>query len=401
MEKGIRDIIQAIEDNQTPAFLSIRMIEFFKEDHCKQFLQAVRVNKTLCMLDMSKASLPYDASDETCDALRDLFADNTTLEEFDISGEHAHLEVARFGIGLSQALNGLKQNTTLKVLRIEYQNLGLEGANTLSSVLEINKTLTHIYCEHNDINLQGFTTLVNSLASNHTILSIPFMSEDQSESVRNMSASIRDPKKTNAHSISQQQQKENHHHGMKHGMMKTLGGFGASKPPKPEVSPQDLDEFVKVLQEKWYVQNERMAAFLNRNRMEAYEAIHGPLQAAPEVAEEMLRPMSVVGEGDLLAQVLSNTTPKVELDNPVDNIDSRLNGLGISDIDGTPTVRIHGSGVSPGAMQVFESYQTGMDEKRPFELPAIKRGEKMFDLDAETWDLESVGNENEKEVSGS
>ena len=177
LEKGIRDIIQAIKDNMTPAFLSIRMIEFVKEDHCKQFLQAVKNNKTLCMLDMSKASLPYDASDETCDALRDLFAENTTLEEFDISGEHAHLEVARFGIGLSQALNGLKQNRTLKVLRIEYQNLGLEGANTLSSVLEINNTLTHIYCEHNDINLQGFTTLVNSLANNHTILSIPFMSD--------------------------------------------------------------------------------------------------------------------------------------------------------------------------------------------------------------------------------
>jgi hypothetical protein len=51
-----------------------------------------------------------------------MFAENKTLEVLDISGEHAHLEVARFGIGLNHALTGLKKNTALKVLRIEYQN---------------------------------------------------------------------------------------------------------------------------------------------------------------------------------------------------------------------------------------------------------------------------------------
>src|SRR5687767_9982688 len=90
LERGVRDIVQAIEENRTPAHLNIRMIEFTKEDHFKQLLQALRTNTTIRSLDISKASLPYDAGPETCDALRLLFAENTTLEELDISGEQAH-----------------------------------------------------------------------------------------------------------------------------------------------------------------------------------------------------------------------------------------------------------------------------------------------------------------------
>lgn len=404
LEKGVRDIIKAIADNMTPAYLSIRMIEFIKEDHCKQFLQAVRINKTLRMLDMSKASLPYDASDETCDALRDLFAENNTLEEFDISGEQAHLEVARFGIGLSQALNGLKSNKTLKVLRIEYQNLGLEGANTLSSVLEINNTLTHIYCEHNDMNLQGFTTLVNALANNNSILFVPFMSDDQGESVRNMSASIRDPKKLVTSTTAHQQKDAHHHHGVKSGMLKSLGTFGVSKPPKTEVTPQDLDEFVKVLQERWHMQNERMASFLNRNRDLVYGEQHpdhfGQENQQPNTANEhFMRPMSVVDESEMLQRVLSDTTPKIELLNPVDSLGHRVQGLGIIDdgVEEKENLNMgwgNGNGVNIDAVRALEGHQKHADDRKVYELPTIKRGERMFDLEAEMWDVESDGGSN-------
>jgi len=169
-ERGVGDIAAAIKDNCTPSTLVARMIEFEKEEHFRELLEALRTNKTIQNLDISKASLPYDANTETCDALRLVFAENTTLQDLDISGEQAHLEVTRFGIGLNHALTGLKENTTLKILRIEYQNLGLEGANTLASVLETNTGLINIHCEHNDINLQGFTTLVNALAKNYTVL---------------------------------------------------------------------------------------------------------------------------------------------------------------------------------------------------------------------------------------
>jgi hypothetical protein len=118
LEKGVGEIIKAIEENHTPTHLVVRMIEFTKEDHFKQLLQALCTNTTIRSLDISKASLPYDAGPETCDALRQMFAINDTLKDLNISGEQAHLEVTRFGIGLNQALTGLKNNKALKVLRI-------------------------------------------------------------------------------------------------------------------------------------------------------------------------------------------------------------------------------------------------------------------------------------------
>lgn len=95
------------------------MVEYQKEDHFRELILAMKRNTTLKYLDISKASLPYDASDETCEALQQMFMENKTLEELDISGEHAHLEIAKFGIGLNHALTGLKKNSALRVLRIE------------------------------------------------------------------------------------------------------------------------------------------------------------------------------------------------------------------------------------------------------------------------------------------
>jgi hypothetical protein len=103
--------------------MTMKMVDYQKEEHFRELIKALGENKTLRYLDISKASLPYDASDETCEALKLMFAHNDTLEELDISGEHAHLEVAKFGIGLNHALTGLTKNRALKVLRIECELL--------------------------------------------------------------------------------------------------------------------------------------------------------------------------------------------------------------------------------------------------------------------------------------
>lgn len=88
LEQGVDNIIGAIRDNETPAHLIMRMIEFAKEAHFRQLLDALCVNNTIRCLDISQASLPYDAGPETCDSLKSLFIKNRTLEELDISGEH-------------------------------------------------------------------------------------------------------------------------------------------------------------------------------------------------------------------------------------------------------------------------------------------------------------------------
>lgn len=202
VDTGCSFLFETIADNKTPTHLSMRMIDFKKEEHFAELVDALRRNTTLKYLDISKASLPYDAGPETCKALQLMFEDNQTLEELDISGEYAHLDVARFGIGLNLALTGLKKNKSLRVLRVEHQKLGLQGANTLASVLEENTSLREIYCENNDINLQSFTVLVNGLQRNKTLLNIPSMDRDRSLSLEKVRREVESVNRDSGHSYS-------------------------------------------------------------------------------------------------------------------------------------------------------------------------------------------------------
>jgi len=320
LEKGIGEIVKAIETNHAPSHLFLRMIEFNKEEHFRRLLQALRMNTTIRSLDISKASLPYDAGPDTCEAMRLVFAENKTLEELDISGEQAHLEVTRFGIGLNHALTGLKSNNSLKILRIEYQNLGLEGANTLSSVLEENKGLTHIFCEHNDINLQGFTILVNALANNHSLLVLPFMKDDQNLSMRRMNISMRDSRRI-AHAARQE-------NIVKGSVRRRLTTLGVTKPAKQELTPQDVDDVVRVLNERWENEMNRLTMFLQRNN-DIAAGVYDP-NGEGILSEETMRPTTALSDKGILAQVLSNTTPKIELRNPVEDHINKMAELSLT-----------------------------------------------------------------------
>ncbi|KAH8821658.1 hypothetical protein F5884DRAFT_745964 [Xylogone sp. PMI_703] len=324
LEKGIDEIVTAMRENYGPTRLIIQMIEFTKEEYFKQLLEALRSNTIIRSLDISKASLPYDASPDTCDTLRLLFAENSTLEELDISGEHAHLEVTRFGIGLNHALTGLKDNTSLKVLRIEYQNLGLEGANTLASVLAENKGLTHIYCEHNDINLQGFTILVNAIAQNHTILHLPFMRHDQDESIKRIGDSMRDYRRNGS--------KESNIKSIQRRFTQLSIKSGKEKDP----TPQDLDEVIRVLLGKWEEQGERLAVLLDRNMKIANGAEEYTIGGPGILDDDILRPTTALSDWGIFEHVMNNTTPKVELGNPVDEHSDGTIDLPPEDPDTSP-----------------------------------------------------------------
>ncbi len=133
LEEGHDDLVAAIKDSYGPTHLTMKMLEYKKENNFRELVQALRNNKTLKYLDISKASLPYDANADTCEAFKQMFAENETLEELDISGEHAHLEVAKFGIGLNDALTGLEQNHALKILRVECKSPLTSSSDVLYS----------------------------------------------------------------------------------------------------------------------------------------------------------------------------------------------------------------------------------------------------------------------------
>lgn len=113
------DFIDCIATGKTPSHLTMRMVDYPREEPFQELIRALAVNKTLVYLDMSKISLPYEAGEKTSFELENLFAKNTTLRELDISGEQAVLESASLGSGLLKPLGRIAENKSLEVLRIE------------------------------------------------------------------------------------------------------------------------------------------------------------------------------------------------------------------------------------------------------------------------------------------
>lgn len=89
-------LVECIRNNITPTHLTMRMVDYQKEDMFRELVDAMKVNKTITFLDLSKVSLPYEAGQETCNSLGEMFAKNTTLKELVLSGEQGVLESARY-----------------------------------------------------------------------------------------------------------------------------------------------------------------------------------------------------------------------------------------------------------------------------------------------------------------
>ena len=297
IDNGCSALFDMIAQNETPTHLSMRMIDFKKEDHFRELIEALHKNRTLRYLDISKASLPYDAGTETCKSLQRMFEENDTLQDLDISGESAHLDVARFGIGLNLALTGLKKNTSLQVLRIEHQKLGLQGANTLASVLEDNTALREVYCENNDINLQSFTVLVNGVQKNKSLLSLSCMERDKTLSLekvrREFELARRDSINSQNNATSSSIRRSLHaamnvgHVSVGHKLTKnpslqrTPSTASTSSNTDPRVN-HDLEVLLKALRKKWETEVARLRRYLLRN----YNIANGMNDSGDETASE-------------------------------------------------------------------------------------------------------------------
>jgi hypothetical protein len=119
IEQDLRKLTKAITGGYAPSSLAIRLIEFEDEAEFRRMILAFAANTTIRQLDISRASLPCDASEDTCQALETMFADNNNLEWLDMSGEDSRLETTKLGVGINRALRGLQRNRTLRVLYIK------------------------------------------------------------------------------------------------------------------------------------------------------------------------------------------------------------------------------------------------------------------------------------------
>lgn len=329
----------------SPTHVTLRAMEYRDEGVLRHLLNALRQNHSTRSLDISRASLPTDASDELSVALERLFAENDTLEEIDISGEESRLETSKFGKGLNGALHGLKSNTMLKVIRVEFQKLGLPGASVLAEVLKENDVLREMHCANNEIPLSAFTDLVNALLNNTSLLYLPMMEEGRAMALRQTEKQvkqIRDEASAPANSPSSPMSKASSF-GMRRGLASVKRNVSRSShspsfpslnssstpplanatpksrvanssipasAPLPQLSEQDVIAALRLVAESWDRQQYRLQQYLQRNWC-ILQGIDVPLTIQDEDFE---RPdsISVTSLAGVLEKVKIDSTPTME-----------------------------------------------------------------------------------------
>jgi hypothetical protein len=258
--ENILPIIEAIRHNDTPLSFAIRGIEFEDETDLREFVEAIQVNTSTTHLDISEIQIEFRIDEKLSQKLRTMFRKNNTLEFLDISGEDSRLETSSFGSAFFEALQGLKQNTSLKVLRIQHQKLGLQGATVLADVLRENKTLREIHCENNKIPLSGLVLLNEAMTDNTTCTYIPNFEESKQAALEMIQSVINDNSEPSSPVLSSKP----------HLSIKTKDLFGKLAWSAKEKDSSSVDhEFAEaheIVSQKWEIQQHMMKHYLLRNR---------------------------------------------------------------------------------------------------------------------------------------
>ncbi|KAI1212437.1 RNI-like protein [Annulohypoxylon truncatum] len=185
LELGSTDWIDLIHGNEAPRMLHLDMIQFEHESNFNRLLKALAHNKTIEFLSMVGTGPPDRTSSKTLELLSRFFELNDTLQYLDLSGYSGKLEDSHMGWGLTGALGGLKQNITLRQLRVRNHDIGAaEDVSELCRVLAANKGLAMFDCQQNSFNHHQFAKIVHALNYNHHIISFPLSDADRQYAVQ-------------------------------------------------------------------------------------------------------------------------------------------------------------------------------------------------------------------------
>ncbi|KAF2205843.1 leucine rich repeat protein-like protein [Delitschia confertaspora ATCC 74209] len=303
IEQHLDALTSSIASGLAPSSLTIRLMEFDDEADFRKMVLALAKNNTIRNLDISRASLPCDASEETCQAMEKMFAENSTLEYLDISGEDSRLETTKLGVGINKALRGLQRNHSLKVLFIQFQKLGLQGASTLADVLKVNNTLTELHCENNGIALSGFTDLVNALHRNTTLLYLPPMQESRQTALKQTEDQVKSMRDDTSASA------QNRSASVRNKISNKVSGKAAKeKTSSMLLSDQDIKAALSLVDESWGRQIYRLQQYLQRN----FNIANGIPTALEVDDEEFERPDTATSLSRIVEKVKFDSTPTVE-----------------------------------------------------------------------------------------
>ncbi|GAP86444.2 putative leucine rich repeat protein [Rosellinia necatrix] len=184
LEAGSTDWIDLIHGNEAPTKLHLDMIQFQHEPNFNRLLTALSHNKTIEFLSMVGTGPPNQASVKTCDLLSNLFKTNDTLKFLDLSGYSGKLEDSHLGWGLSGALGGLENNTSLRQLRLRNHDMGAaEDLTELCRIITTNKGLAMFDIRQNSFDPHQFGKLVQALSYNEQLISFPICDADREDAI--------------------------------------------------------------------------------------------------------------------------------------------------------------------------------------------------------------------------
>ncbi|KAI8634775.1 RNI-like protein [Xylariaceae sp. FL1651] len=184
LEVGSTDWIDLIHGNEAPTKLHLDMIQFQHESDFNRLLTALSHNKTIEFLSMVGTGPPGRVSSNTSKILSEFFRINETLKFLDLSGYSGKLEDGHLGWGLSGALGGLKDNTSLRQLRLRNHDIGAaEDLTELCQILAVNKGLAMFDCRYNNFDHHQFGKLAQALSFNQQLISFPTSEVDREYAV--------------------------------------------------------------------------------------------------------------------------------------------------------------------------------------------------------------------------
>lgn len=179
------DLTSAICCNYGPKALFADMVEYREEENYIKLIQALSVNTTIDLLSLVGTATPGQVSEDACAAVSDFFSTNRSVRYLDYSGFSAKLDEGQLGLGFSQSLAGLAQNTTLRHLRIRNQKLNINIGDLASAIAE-NRTLQTLDVQENGFNLSNLSHMVRSLEKNVSICEFcPFSDAELDKTIRN------------------------------------------------------------------------------------------------------------------------------------------------------------------------------------------------------------------------
>ncbi|KAI0148473.1 RNI-like protein [Xylariaceae sp. FL1272] len=180
LETGSTDWIDLIEGNEAPQMLHLDMIQFQHESTFNRLLTALSHNNTIKLLSLVGTGPPDRVSSKTSQVLSKFFTMNDTLEFLDLSGYSGKLEDGHLGWGLSGALGGLRENTSLRQLRLKNHDMGAASdLSELCRVLANNRGLAMFDCRHNNFDDNQFGKIAEALTFNHQLISFPLSDTDR------------------------------------------------------------------------------------------------------------------------------------------------------------------------------------------------------------------------------